>query len=159
MRVRCFSVIVGLMLHLNFQAAGFQLQKSDVVYSLGMCSLSLSERRMCMTTKQFPAESRQSRFDALSGVASACSIMGRKLSTLSGLGRMRFRKSRTGVSGIGMMADYMFGMEGISLQPGDRAFIIGADIKRDKYELFQPILFCLLFLIFQIMEEFFLRFL
>jgi hypothetical protein len=39
--------------------------------------------------------------------------------------------SRTGSLNL-RMAEYMFGMEGITLQPGDRAFIVGVDIKRDK---------------------------
>ncbi len=123
-----FFVGVGLLLHLNFQAAGYQLQISDVVSSSRMYSHSTArDRRICLTANVIPA----GRFDALLGVASFCRV-GRNTISASRFEAMGIRKSKTGVSGMGMMAEYMFGMEGISLQPGDRAFIVGADIKRDK---------------------------
>lgn len=65
----------------------------------------------------------------------AHSILERSSSIFSA--RKFTKKCRIGafdrVGSLGLnMAEYMFGMEGISLQPGDRTFIVGVDIKRDK---------------------------
>jgi hypothetical protein len=130
MRVARFSFgVVGLLIHLNFQVSGYQLQVADVISSSGMYLRSSRDRRICLSTNFIPSEIR-GRFGAPLG-ASTCRSIGRKITTLSRFEATGFRKTKTGVLGMGM-ADYMFGMEGISLQPGDRAFIVGADIKRDK---------------------------
>ena len=108
MKFISFLVFAGL--HLNYQATCYFTGLKE--FQLNAAFQLSCKRRVCTSVLK-----------DCSNIFGATPPPNKRCRSASGI--------RTGALRLGM-AEYMFGMEGISIQPGDRAFIVGADIKKDK---------------------------